>query len=77
MSVVAPLGMPVRVPPESRTMFAGLGDRLAPPFQARRLWEHWDDPEICWYPGNHVGYLWASKAWTFVERMLQERDFTE
>jgi len=74
--VVSPLAMPVVVPKENRAIFAGLGDRLAPPDQAHRLWSHWDEPEICWYPGNHVGYLWAGKAWKFVDRVLDDHGLT-
>jgi hypothetical protein len=71
--VVSPLAMPTVVPKEARAIFAGLGDRLAPPEQAHRLWRHWDEPETCWFPGNHVGYLWSDKAWRFVDRACEER----
>ena len=53
--VVSPLAMDVAVPHDARAVFAGLGDRLAPPEQAHRLWTHWEEPETCWFPGNHVG----------------------
>lgn len=76
MSVVSPLEMPVNAPESARAIFAGMGDRMAPPTQARRLYLHWGDPDICWYPGNHVGYLWADKAWSFVDEMLERRGFT-
>ena len=56
----------------NRYVFAGLGDRMAVPSQARDLWEHWDRPAIRWFPGNHVGYLWSSKVTTFVDRVLDE-----
>ena len=75
MKVVSPEAMGVAAPPESRAIFAGMGDRLAPPNQARRLWEHWDEPEICWYPGNHVGFMWADKAWKFVDERLESAGF--
>ncbi len=76
MKVVSPLAMDVAAPPASRAIFAGMGDRLAPPDQARRLWEHWGEPQICWYPGNHVGFMWADKAWTFVDHVLEDRGLT-
>ncbi len=75
MSVVSPLKMPVATPSDARAIFAGMGDRMAPPTQARRLYLHWGDPDICWYPGNHVGYLWADKAWSFVDDVLERRGF--
>lgn len=77
MSVVSPMQMPVVTPNDARAIFAGMGDRLAPPAQAKRLYRHWGDPDMCWYPGNHVGYLWADKAWAFVDDMLENRGFTD
>ncbi len=77
MGVVSPLAVPPAVPPEARAIFAGLGDRMAPPGQANLLWKHWDEPEICWYPGNHIGYIWSSKAWRFIEDKLTERGLTQ
>lgn len=71
--VVSPLAMTTAVPPSARAIFAGMGDRLAPPEHARRLWEHWDEPEMCWFPGNHVGYLWSDKVWRFVDSTLESR----
>ena len=75
--VVSPLAMPVATPPEARAIFAGMGDRLAPPEQARRLWEHWGEPETCWFPGNHVGYLWSDKVWRFVDSVLESRGLVD
>ena len=71
--VVSPLAMPPVAPLAARAMFAGLGDRLATTEQARRLWEHWEEPETCWFPGNHVGYLWSDKVWRFVDTVLGTR----
>lgn len=68
--VVSPLAMPCRVPRERRAIFAGLGDRMAVPTQAQALWEHWEEPAIRWFPGNHVGYLWSSKVADFVDHTL-------
>ena len=71
--VVSPLAMPTAARPESRAIFAGLGDRLATTEHARRLWAHWEEPETCWFPGNHVGYLWSGMVWRFVDTVLTER----
>lgn len=70
--VVSPLAMPCRVPHERRFIFAGLGDRMAVPTQAQALWEHWDEPTIRWFPGNHVGYLWSAKVAGFVDGVLSD-----
>ena len=57
MRVVSPLAMPARVPHDRRFIFAGLTDRLTPPDQARRLWEWWERPQMTWYEGTHVSFL--------------------
>jgi hypothetical protein len=67
---VSPLRFAPKVPHEGRYIFAGLGDRLASPEHARRLWEHWDRPPISWYRGSHVGYLWSRQVATFLEDSL-------
>jgi pimeloyl-ACP methyl ester carboxylesterase len=42
---------------ERRLIIAGLGDRLAPPQQAQKLWEHWDRCGFHWFPGNHILHI--------------------
>ena len=70
--VVSPLSFEPKVPRDRRYIFAGYGDRLATPEQARRLWEHWDKPRISWYSGNHVGYLWSRQVEAFLVESLVE-----
>src|SRR5579871_5470197 len=60
--VVCPLQFEPHVAEDRRFIFAGLGDRLAPPTQATALWQRWGRPRIAWYPGNHVGYLWSGQV---------------
>ncbi len=50
----SPLNYAPLVPKDRRLIITGLGDRLAPPEQAERLWEHWDRCAFHWFPGNHV-----------------------
>lgn len=50
----SPLTYRPKVPKRARLVIAGLGDRLAPPDQSERLWEHWDRCALHWFPGNHV-----------------------
>lgn len=73
--VVAPLAMPPLVPHDRRAIFAGIGDRLAPPQQAHALWRHWEQPRVRWYPGNHVGYVWSSKVHAFIDDVLADAGF--
>jgi hypothetical protein len=68
--VVSPLSFAPRVAADRRFIFAGLGDRMAPPSQAHALWRHWERPETFWYGGNHVGYLWSKQVTTFLNGCL-------
>lgn len=74
--VISPLALPPQVPHAHRFIYAGLGDRMAPPTQAHALWKHWDEPEICWYGGNHVGYLWARDVTSFLNHSLAASELT-
>ena len=56
MRVVSPLVLEPRLPVDKRFLFAGIADRLVPPEQAVRLWEHWDRPRLEWYQGAHMTY---------------------
>lgn len=75
-SVVSPLAFAPCVPKEGRFIFAGLGDRMATPAQAQRLWKHWDEPSICWYPGNHVGYMWSGAVKDYLTSSLRSAGFS-
>ena len=74
--VVSPLRLAPRVPRDRRFIFAGYGDRLAPPKQAQTLWEHWEKPQISWYAGNHVGYLWSKQVSRFLVDSLADAGFS-
>ena len=43
--------------------------------QAHLLWQHWDEPEIAWYGGNHVGYLWSRQVTAFLDQSLRSSGF--
>jgi hypothetical protein len=70
--VVSPMSFEPSIPRDRRFIFAGYGDRLAMPDQAQRLWEHWDQPRISWYAGNHVGYMWSKQVADFLAHSLSE-----
>ena len=74
--VVSPLAITPVVDPDARFLFAGLADRLSHPRQAHLLWEHWGQPRMRWYPGNHVGYLWSDRVRSFVDEVLVDRGLT-
>ena len=68
--VVSPMSFEPKVAHDRRFVFAGYGDRLAFPEQARRLWEHWEKPPISWFSGNHMGYLWSPQVGAFLGESL-------
>jgi hypothetical protein len=68
---VSPLSFAPKVPREGRFVFAGIGDRVARPDQARALWRHWERPEIHWFSGGHVGHQWNRSIRGFVESALR------
>ena len=53
LSVVSPLTRPPALNKEKLLIFAGTGDRLAPPSQALKLSRHWGVP-VNWYQGAHL-----------------------
>ena len=57
LAVHSPLTYAPVLPKDRLMVVAGLGDRLAPPEQSALLWEHWDRPELHWFPGSHVIHL--------------------
>ena len=55
----------------SLTRAPGTGN-YPPSRQARRLWEHWNRPQMAWYSGGHVGFFWAGQVSRFVEDALAQ-----
>lgn len=68
--VVSPLAAPAKLPPERLFIFAGQGDRVVGSDQPHRLWRHWGEPRILWYPAGHVGYLLSSDVRQFEREAL-------
>jgi len=71
LRVVSPLAMDPQVPGAHRYIYAGLADRFVPPVVAEQLWEHWGQPEICWYPGAHLSILWHDDAVRFLRHAVE------
>lgn len=69
--VHAPLERPARVPANRRFLIAGRGDRITPPDQAQRLWEHWGRPPIHWFAGGHLAQVGRGGAFRALRRWLQ------
>ena len=60
---------------ERLMIIAGAGDRLASPKHARLLWDHWDRPNIHWFPGNHIIHLDKGKYLKEMVRFMKDIGF--
>ena len=67
----SPLNYPPLIPKDRRLIITGLGDRLAPPDQAEKLWHHWDHCDLHWFPGNHVLHVSQPEYLRRMTRFLQ------
>ena len=76
-AVHCPLTYPVKLPKERLMIIGGAGDRFAPPKHARILWDHWNRPDIHWFPGNHIIHLDQGRYLKDVAVFLQECGFAE
>lgn len=72
LSVVSPLALEPLVAQDRRLIFGAIGDQLVPADQVRDLWQHWDRPEIAWYPGAHLSFMLHRHVGRSVDRMLKE-----
>lgn len=54
LSYHCPLSYRPLLDKDRRMIITGLGDRMAPPDHAVKLWEHWDRCALHWFPGSHV-----------------------
>ena len=73
-SVHMPTGRPTLLSPARRMIVAGRGDLITPPDQAERLWKHWDECAIHWFPGGHLAQVGRADALRAVRRHLDTLD---
>lgn len=69
--VHAPTTRPPLLPRERLMVVAGRGDRITPPDQAERLWQHWGECAIHWFPGGHLAQIGRGDAFRAVRKHLQ------
>ncbi len=74
-AVHAPTTRAPLVPLARRMIVAGRGDRITPPDQAERLWRHWDECAIHWFPGGHLAQVGRGDAFRAVRKHLQLAGF--
>ena len=67
---VSPLAYESTLPSDKLFMYAGVGDRMSTPEQAHRLWAHWDRPDVLWYDGGHISFLWSGEVMRYLEKVL-------
>lgn len=76
--MTSPLALKPRVPLRGRFIYAGIADQLVHPRdQVARLWQHWGDPDIHWYPGGHTGFFQARPVQDFVDAALIQSGLLE
>jgi pimeloyl-ACP methyl ester carboxylesterase len=76
MRLHSPLRFPARLPQERLFVIGGLADRLAPPEQSARLWDHWGRPRLHWFPGSHILHLRRAVYLREIGRFLRETGFS-
>ena len=74
--VVSPMAIDPVIPTERLFIYAGLVDRWVRPGNVKDLWEHWNQPEICWYQGGHLSFPVEREVRGFVDRALEKSGLT-
>ncbi|BBZ11934.1 alpha/beta hydrolase family protein [Mycobacterium branderi] len=69
-TVVSPLAMTPLLPVDRRAIFAARDDRLIPADQPIALQGAWQDCQLYWYNGGHVGFAWSRQSRRFVADRL-------
>jgi pimeloyl-ACP methyl ester carboxylesterase len=76
MGLHSPLRYQPVVSKDRLFVIGGLGDRLAPPEQSARLWEHWGRPRIHWYPGSHILHVGRNHYLREIGHFLKDTGFS-
>ncbi|HET6963200.1 MAG TPA: prolyl oligopeptidase family serine peptidase [Acidimicrobiales bacterium] len=76
MRLHSPLRLPARIPRDRLFVIGGLADRLAPPEQSARLWDHWGRPRLHWFPGSHILHLRRAVYLREIGRFLRDTGFS-
>lgn len=69
-AVHAPMTRKPVLAKERLMIVAGKGDRITPPDQAHRLWTHWGEPALHWFPGGHLAQVGRADAFRAIRRHL-------
>ncbi len=56
--VISPLEIEPQIPHDRRFIYAGLADQLVHPVhQIREIARNWDEPDVHWFSGSHIGFF--------------------
>jgi hypothetical protein len=71
LRVISPRALPPVLARERIAIYAGEVDGVVPAESVRALWQHWDRPELSWYPGGHLGFFLERAPRALVDRRLR------
>jgi len=71
-TVVSPLAFQPKLSKEKLALFAGTVDRIVPPYQQAKLWQHWQQPEMVWYQGGHLTFRHEKLVQQLISNMFQD-----
>ena len=76
MRLHSPLRFAPRLAQDRLFIIGGLADRLAPPEQSARLWRHWGEPRLHWFPGSHILHVRRAVYLREIGRFLRDTGFS-
>ena len=70
--VISPLAIEPQIPRDRRFIYAGLADQIIHPVhQIREIARHWEEPDVHWFSGSHIGFFVSRPVHEFLERALR------
>lgn len=70
--VISPLGVSPLLPKANRHIFGGAWDSFVPATEVHKLWAHWEQCDMLWYPGAHLTAATHEQVREFVTAALRE-----
>jgi pimeloyl-ACP methyl ester carboxylesterase len=77
MAVHSPLASSLALDRSRVLLIGARGDRIVPPSHVLGLWEHWQRPEIHWFPGGHLTHFGRKGYLSDVVRFLRRREIVK
>lgn len=70
--VISPLGVRPLLPKARRHIFGGIWDSFVPAAEVHKLWAHWEQCDMLWYPGAHLTAATHPQVREFVSAALRQ-----